>query len=105
MHRLVMKGVNGSRDLTGIGPGSNATSGISVTAGAGGTHVSASRSRCCRIACAEAAFTVTVFSEVRRKVRVARLTVKLQIASNTTAIRPPSKRRIPAKCPDRVLGP
>jgi hypothetical protein len=79
---------------------SNVHAGIGVTSGVGEIHVSASRSRCWRIALAEPGFMVTVSPEVRRNVRVARLTVKVQMARTITAIRLLRRTQSPAECGD-----
>jgi hypothetical protein len=58
-----------------------------VKIGAGGTQFVASRSRCCRTACAELDWAVGPWGNVRRKVRVAKLRVSPQIAKTTTRAR------------------
>ena len=55
--------------------------------GTGGAHVAASRSKCCRVACAEPDWAVCVWESVRRKVRVAKLTVNPQMARTITRAR------------------
>jgi hypothetical protein len=55
-----------------------------VKTGTGLVHLAASRSRCCRIACAEPDWAVGPWGSLRRKVRVDRLTVNPQIARTIT---------------------